>query len=164
MINDGLSLRQMAKELNQSFTTTKYWVNKFKLKTNPYNRVQHDGHNFKYCPRCKVLKETNSKNFYAKGNTFQSLCKECFGSYCMERWINRKKKAIEYKGGKCIDCNGVFDYYLYDFHHLDRSTKEYDWAKLRLFGWKRIQSELDKCVLLCCMCHRKREYGAEAGT
>lgn len=88
----------------------------------------------------------------------QSYCKKCFSIYCMERWLDKKKTAVEYKGGKCVDCKGVFDYYLYDFHHLDRTTKEYEWSRLRLFGWNRMKKELDKCVLLCCMCHRIREH------
>lgn len=90
----------------------------------------------------------------------QTYCKSCFSSYCTERWKNIKLKAIEYKGNKCEDCNKRFDYFLYDFHHLNPDEKEVSWNKLRLRSWARITKELDKCALLCCMCHRIREYSA----
>ena len=109
------------------------------------------------CSKCKQDKVLSE--FYKRSDrgTPHAYCKICFNLYCIERWIGKKKKAVEYKGGKCVDCNGVFDYYLYDFHHLDPATKECDWNKLRLVGWNKMKRELDKCVLLCCMCHRKRE-------
>lgn len=72
-------------------------------------------------------------------------------------------KAINYKGGKCVDCNLQCDndnpYYLFDFHHLDPSIKDCDWSKLRLRSWNKMKIELDKCVCLCALCHRRREYG-----
>jgi len=110
------------------------------------------------CSKCK--KDKPSSDFYKRPerkNKPQSYCKVCFNSYCIERWANKKKDAVKYKGGTCVNCKGIFDYYLYDFHHTNPATKDFDWSKLRLFSWKRIIKELDKCVLLCCMCHRKRE-------
>jgi hypothetical protein len=110
------------------------------------------------CTKCNKNKQESE--FYEKKteNRRHSYCKSCFNSYCMERWTKTKLKAIEYKGGKCQDCDKKFDHYLYDFHHLDPKEKDVEWTKLRLRSWKKITAELDKCVLLCCMCHRIREY------
>ena len=71
-----------------------------------------------------------------------------------------KKKAIDYLGGKCIDCSGVFEDCVYDFHHVDMSTKEGN-PSYFLKGtskWERAKEELDKCVLLCANCHRVRHF------
>ena len=65
--------------------------------------------------------------------------------------------AVAYKGGVCVDCGDVLEYFLYDFHHLDPKTKEFDWNKLKMKSDANIRKELDKCVLLCCKCHRIRE-------
>ena len=73
---------------------------------------------------------------------------------------NLKKKAIEYKGGKCIICG-------YDkceaslcFHHLDPLEKDFGvsshgWTH----SWNKIISELDKCVLVCANCHGEIHQG-----
>jgi len=108
------------------------------------------------CTKCN--KNKPESEFYKKGDRNQSYCKSCFNSYCMERWTRTKLKAIQYKGGKCEDCNKQFEHYLYDFHHNNPLEKDVDWGKLRLRSWKKITTELDKCALLCCMCHRIREY------
>jgi hypothetical protein len=108
------------------------------------------------CSKCKQNKSVSS--FYKRSdrNWSHSYCKDCFNQYCSDRWIRKKEDAVKYKGGKCEDCKGVFPYYIYDFHHLDPSKKEYTFSKIKGRSWKTITKELDKCVLLCCMCHRHR--------
>lgn len=113
----------------------------------------------KNCAKCNQLKPlTEFYNRPDRKDGHQPYCKSCHNEYCIQRWLNVKKKAIEYKGGKCIDCDKSFEYYLYDFHHLNPKEKDVDWNKLRLRSWDKIKEELDKCVLLCCMCHRIREH------
>lgn len=110
------------------------------------------------CVICSI--ELSSTNAYKKlgrpEGKFQSYCRKCFSSYSMERWKEKKVKAIEYLGGKCVDCGIFFPPEIYDFHHLDPSTKEFQWNKLRLRSWDSIKKELDKCALLCSNCHRWR--------
>jgi hypothetical protein len=69
--------------------------------------------------------------------------------------VKNKLKAIEYLGGKCAHCAIVSKHRsIYDFHHLDKTTKEADPGSLMHYSWTRIQKELDKCILLCANCHR----------
>lgn len=119
------------------------------------------------CGKCK--KEKPRSEFYTRirgSGPRSSYCKRCFNKYCMERWIEKKERAIELKGGKCLDCNGVFPCPVYDFHHLDADSKLYTWTKLRLRSWETIEEELSKCVMLCANCHRIRHYvdGGSDGT
>lgn len=111
----------------------------------------------KICTKCLKVKFID--DFYKKNGrkSKASYCKECFNTYCMNRWTNRKLEAIQYKGGKCIDC-GIQSPHscIYDFHHLDPNTKEYEWVKLRQMSDQKIKDELDKCILLCSNCHRIR--------
>lgn len=75
-----------------------------------------------------------------------------------ERWKRIKVKAIVFKGSKCSCCGTQYDgtnACIFDFHHLDPSSKLYDWSKLRLRTWGDIESELQKCILLCSNCHRQ---------
>lgn len=76
----------------------------------------------------------------------------------IQRWIRRKKEAIEYKGGACSRCGYDKYYGALGFHHRDPSTKRWDWNKLRLRKWSDVLSELDVCDLLCANCHME-EHG-----
>lgn len=72
----------------------------------------------------------------------------------MFRWKKVKEKAIQFKGGKCMDCNLIYPRpEIYQFHHLNPDEKDVSWNKLRIRSWEKIIKELDKCVLLCAHCH-----------
>ena len=68
----------------------------------------------------------------------------------------RKLEAIEYLGGKCLDCGGEFHSSVYDFHHLNPNEKEFKPSALFGNKFETLKKELDKCVLLCSNCHRIR--------
>ena len=115
----------------------------------------------KICGKCK--QEKSKDDFYEQNDRTNgaSFCKECFNKYCIDRWRNRKIKAVEYKGGECKDCGFSYPLYpadIFDFHHLNPAEKDYNWTKLRLRSWDSIKLELDKCVMLCANCHRIRHY------
>lgn len=80
------------------------------------------------------------------------------------QWYRRKKlKAIELKGGVCIDCKQQVHPAAFDFHHVDPTTKESAAnAQLMARGWDFIVAELEKCVLLCANCHRIRHFQWES--
>lgn len=105
----------------------------------------------KKCSTCQQIKPETE--FYKKGKSgrLNSLCKECFNDYCQKRWVDRKRMAIEYLGGKCIRCGYNEHYAAMHFHHV--KGKDFTWVKLRLFSWDRVVKELDRCVLLCANCH-----------
>ncbi len=70
---------------------------------------------------------------------------------------------IEYLGGKCEKCGLVDDHVVYDFHHTDPNEKEFTIgekvASLAARNWDKVREELDKCQLLCVLCHRKHHAG-----
>ena len=109
------------------------------------------------CSKCKETKPTSE--FYKRSGRpgqYQSYCKPCLLYAQSKRWVDRKIKAIEHMGGKCIDCGYTGHRAAFQFHHLDPTTKDVDWNKLRLRSWDKIKLELDKCVLLCANCHSIR--------
>lgn len=70
-----------------------------------------------------------------------------------------KEKAVEYKGGSCILCGYNRCLAALDFHHLDRSKKDFKLSDMYSKSWKSVLEELDKCVLVCANCHREIESG-----
>ena len=93
---------------------------------------------------------------------YQSICKPCLYTEQMLRWNKIKCKAIEYMGGKCIDCGCVDHPCVYDFHHVNSKNKDAEWHRLRQKKWESITKELAKCILLCCKCHRKRHSASSS--
>ncbi len=65
-----------------------------------------------------------------------------------------KDKAIEYKGGKCEKCSYSSCKGAMDFHHPDPNGKDFAISN-GSYGWEKIRREIDKCILLCCRCHRE---------
>jgi hypothetical protein len=64
---------------------------------------------------------------------------------------------IEYKGGKCENCNLKIEdchYSVFDFHHLNPKEKDISFRGVKSWHWDRIKAEIDKCKLLCSNCHR----------
>jgi hypothetical protein len=164
LILQGLSLNQISKKMNKSLTTIRYWANKFELRSNhltfKQKKIENPNSQTKTCAKCGV--EKNSSLFYKKSDKYShSFCKECFNRYCSERWVNKKIESIIYKGSECIDCHISYPeepYVIFEFHHLDPNIKDFDWSEMKLQKKEIIIKELDKCVLLCSNCHKKRHH------
>ena len=64
--------------------------------------------------------------------------------------------AVAYKGGKCEKCGYDRCIEAFDFHHIDPAQKDFGISsKGYTRSWKRVQEELDQCVMLCANCHRE---------
>jgi hypothetical protein len=101
------------------------------------------------CKKC-----TSNKKVTAYHNRIEYARKDM-----RDRIQKRKNRAVEYMGGRCQDCHGIFQSCVYDFHHIDPRQKAL-LPRVALRGsWEKAVEELDKCVLLCSNCHRLRHYG-----
>ena len=85
-------------------------------------------------------------------------------TYASNRARKLKREWVKYKGGVC-KCGYEYDgtnASAFDFHHLDPDTKEFtiNTRTLNNYGKDRIRVEVDKCDLLCAICHRlKHNHG-----
>lgn len=100
-----------------------------------------------------------------RGGYFRSICLKCHREEIIQRWTEVKLAAIQYLGGKCVDCGlERREGCVYDFHHRDPAQKEYNLGDLIKARSARqldeIKPELDKCDLLCAVCHRLRHHSA----
>ncbi len=77
--------------------------------------------------------------------------------YSMRKRRERSIKVFQYAGGKCIKCGLVDDPVVFDFHHLDPATKEFNISRATCgnYSWDRLVKEISKCILVCANCHRK---------
>lgn len=68
----------------------------------------------------------------------------------------KKKDAVEHFGGKCVLCDYGKCLSAMEFHHLDKSEKEEEPTYVIMrWSWERAKKELEKCILVCCRCHRE---------
>ncbi len=166
---DGYSQREIARNMNISQTTVRYWlsklgIKKFEIKTIHRSRVL-DGDVERFCTKCKLLKKPDE--FYVQNYQRSirkvrcgSWCKGCMTAQVIERQRRYKQLALDYKGGKCTNCG--FDKYqgALEFHHLDPSKKDFEMSNFSRHPLnEEAIKELDKCILLCANCHRMKHAG-----
>lgn len=72
-----------------------------------------------------------------------------------QRRLALKERAIAHLGGSCRICGYDTCPAALDFHH----PGDKDFSISSKASWEAILPELDKCVLLCCRCHREVHYG-----
>ena len=73
------------------------------------------------------------------------------------RRIERKRRLVEIRGGRCEDCGYDVSIAALEFHHRDSTTKEFGLGNFN-GSWERLLTEADKCDLLCANCHRRRHH------
>ena len=69
----------------------------------------------------------------------------------IENW----NKVFEHFGGRrCMICGVESDMPIYELHHHDKEGKETGVSRIMHHSWKKVEKEIDKCILLCANCHR----------
>ncbi len=76
-------------------------------------------------------------------------------------WRERKHELVVYKGGRCVDCDGIFPDCCYDFDHRDPNEKSFTISETNR-PMEELKAEADKCDLVCANCHRIRTTGNQA--
>jgi hypothetical protein len=106
--------------------------------------------------KCLTCGEDNPKFFWGRQKT---RCKTCQSIVNEQTRLQRRKIAIESRGGKCERCG--YDKYIgaLEFHHRDPSQKDPNALKNR--GLKALLKEIEKCDLLCANCHREEHARIE---
>ena len=67
-----------------------------------------------------------------------------------------RQMAVEYKGGKCEMCGYDRCIDALEFHHNKPTQKDFGISnKGYTRQWKKVQEELDKCMMICANCHRE---------
>ncbi len=142
-----------------------------------------DPHGLRKCSRCGELKAVWQFPFRdIRTSTHAYYCRECQATYrrghyernksdYMRRAITEahlKKQDVllvlhEYlREHPCVDC-GESDLAVLEFDHVDKDGKIM--AIGQMIGrrsWKAILAEIEKCVVRCANCHRKRTAAQQA--
>lgn len=135
LTDKNLSTRAIAEQTGMSQTNISYWLKKHGLKTTPSSATNGA------CILC-------SKPARSEKST---LCGYC---HVKVRRVRVKLAAVAYKGGICVGCGWNKEPRAFHFHHRDASKKEYQISgSSHNKNWEDLKKELDKCDLLCPLCH-----------
>lgn len=130
------------------------------------------------CVTCKSSKEESLFSFKNKETGKRnSSCKACHKEYVKRHYKNNKNDYIQRsktssqlyrkrnsdflkeikKKSKCENCGENHPATL-DFHHIDDSTKDFSLSRNQGKSLKELQTEIEKCKILCSNCHRKLHW------
>ena len=158
LVEDGLSVREIAAAVDRSPTTVRHWLRHHDLETQPA----------RYAPRHGVAGEELMRECELHGFTWfrrvgaspRYRCAQC----CTESVSNRRRRVkrilVEEAGGRCVACGYDAHVGVLQFHHVDPKTKRFHLGREGVTrSLERARAEARKCVLLCANCHAEVELG-----
>jgi hypothetical protein len=106
--------------------------------------------------RCKPCNREYNRNYYHTSGEKTKQIKRV-----KQRKLKIKEQYKEWKTQqKCSICDENAPECL-DLHHKNPEEKDFNISEYgtAVGSWRRLQKELDKCVVLCSNCHRKVHSG-----
>lgn len=155
----GMSLREIAKEMDRSLATIRYWMQKYELKVPPHRHVRPAGDRRQATMDCRWHGPTD---FVLEGRG-SYRCKQCRMDRVARRRREIKRILVEEAGGRCVICGYGRHLEALQFHHLDPREKEFHLGQGGVSrSLARCRAEAGKCALLCANCHAEVEAGKTA--
>ena len=132
----------------------------------------------KTCTGCGKRKLISSFHPH-KSRGYQHLCKDCSSEKDKQRYLANKKSYAERnkanreslrelhkelkRSNPCIDCGKHFHPCQMEYDHLE--DKKFTIASLINTGRRtKFLAEIEKCELVCALCHRERTYRRKHGS
>ncbi len=156
LIEEGISLREIAERLDRSVTTVRYWIDHYGIKRERCRRRVVPGGLKK---ETMVCRRHGSAVFILEGRG-SYRCTRCRVEAVGRRRRVIKRTLVEEAGGKCVICGYSRCQRALQFHHLDPASKEFHLGHAgHCRSLTRSRAEARKCVLLCANCHAEVEAG-----
>lgn len=157
LVEAGLSIAQIAREVDRGTGTVRHWLGRYGLKTRGRRRrvdvdEETDVRTRWIVDRCAAHGDTRfvleSRGYYR--------CARCRSERATERRRENKRVLLGELGGHCVLCG--YDRYAgaLDFHHLDGGDKQFGLSRIAS-SLARARVEARKCVILCSVCHAEVE-------
>lgn len=155
----GMSLREMATELDRSLATIRHWMGKYGLKA---SRHRHNAPTDGSRETTLVCSRHGSTVFVLEGRG-SYRCKQCRVEQVSARRREIKRLLVEEAGGRCVLCGYDKHQEALQFHHLDPKQKLFHLGQGGLCrSLAKCRLEASKCMLLCANCHAEVEAGKTA--
>jgi len=158
----GLSLRQIAEELNRGLATIRHWICKYGLETERSARLRESKDACREGSKKVHLNcpKHGSSTFVARADG-KFRCGRCRAEAVTKRRRVLKRILVEEAGGKCMLCGYSRCDRALEFHHLNPKAKKFQLTS-HTRSLAKLRAEASKCVLLCSNCHGEVEAGFAA--
>ena len=158
LVEQGLSIRQIAHRLDRSPATIQHWLRTHGLKTSPSRYSARGG------PKPSLLARECATHGWTEhvrtGAAGRYRCKRCNSEAVAARRRRIKEILVAEAGGGCLLCG--FDAYVgaLQFHHREPAEKAFSLSRQGVTrSLSAARDEARKCVLLCANCHAMVEAG-----
>jgi transposase len=157
LVEEGLSVRQIAASQQLSATTVRHWLRKFGLRTQRAARRRNAE------PGARELVRECARHgwtVWIRSAAGRLRCKRCRLEAVSARRRRVKEILVREAGGSCRLCG--YDRYAgaLQFHHVDPASKSFGIASGgNTPALDKVRAEAAKCVLLCANCHAEVEAG-----
>lgn len=162
LANQGLTLAEIAAEVDRSEPTVRYWIERHGL-NRPCDRRRQDVEQAIREGRRTVVRHCRrhgETEFALVGDRRYPRCKECRAEAVARRRRKVKQILVEEAGGRCVLCGYDRSLCALQFHHLDPAQKSFGIAQRgNTRSIDDVRREVAKCVLLCSNCHAEVEGG-----
>lgn len=154
LVDQGLSVREIATKLDRSGTTVRHWLRVYGLETRHTlaSKLKEANEQVAVLP-CPQHGKTRWRR-----DSRGWRCVRCRSEAVIRRRKRVKEILVREAGGRCLVCG--YDRYVgaLVFHHRDPAEKRFGINRLGTsLGRARIEAQ--KCVLLCANCHSEVEAG-----
>lgn len=158
LIEEGLTLREMAQRLDVGATTVRHWLRKYGLKTRRARFVAAS--EVREEVEVRPCRAHGLTAFARTGTSGRYRCKRCRSEHVTRRRRRVKALLVAEAGGACVICG--YDRYpgALQFHHLDPMTKSFALSTQGVArSLEKACEEARKCALVCANCHAEVEAG-----
>jgi DNA-binding CsgD family transcriptional regulator len=165
LVDEELSLAEMARRLDRSVSTVRYWLGRYGYLPLPGARRRAESRRARArgLKRAELECPRHGRTMFVLEGRGYHRCMLCRQERVSE-WRRRvKRKLVEEAGGSCIICGYRDCVAALHFHHLDPSQKRFSLSSEGVTrSFSEAQEEARKCVLLCSNCHAEIEIGFRA--
>lgn len=157
--NQQFPFRIKIDNISHNLKSRKYCLECSPFKQHNTKKLEKEPSEKRICPKCN--QKLPLSKFYSRRKISGAsvYCKTCTNKQTVERQNRFKQQCVDYKGGKCETCGYNRCIAALDFHHTDPNKKDFNISNKKLKTLDEfIKNELDKCKLLCAVCHREHHW------
>jgi AraC-like DNA-binding protein len=160
LIDAGMSIAQIAEEVDRSKATVRHWLRTYGLKTLNQRRATAGAARSAGLQRALMTCAKHGLTEFVLEGRGYYRCGRCRAQRVSERRRKIKQTLVAEAGGACASCGYSRCLAALQFHHVDPGNKRFHLSMQGVSrSLARARAEAAKCVLLCANCHAEVEHG-----